>query len=46
MSKVKATYHIVFGTKNRMQTITPEHRKNFTPIYSEYLKHTNAMCIE
>ena len=27
MSKVKATYHIVFGTKNRMQTITPEHRK-------------------
>ena len=27
MSKVKATYHIVFGTKKRMQTITPEHRK-------------------
>ena len=27
MSKVKATYHIVFGTKGRRQTITPEHRK-------------------
>ena len=28
MSKVKATYHIVFGTKNRQQTITPEYRKD------------------
>lgn len=27
MSKVKATYHVVFGTKGRQQTITPEHRK-------------------
>lgn len=28
MSKVKATYHVVFGTKWRRQTITPEHRKD------------------
>lgn len=27
MSIVKATYHVVFGTKGRHQTITPEHRK-------------------
>lgn len=27
MSKVKATYHIVFCTKDRRQTITPDHRK-------------------
>ena len=27
MSKVRATYHLVFGTKNRIQTISPEYRR-------------------
>lgn len=28
MSKVKAIYHVVFGTKDRRQTITPEYQKD------------------
>lgn len=42
MSKVKATYHIVFGTKNRQQTITPEYRKDLYAYIYGILKQNSC----
>ena len=45
MSKVKAIYHVVFGTKDRQQTITPEYRKDLYAYIYAILKGNQCFVI-
>lgn len=45
MSKVRAVYHVVFGTRGRYQTITPEYRKDLYSYIYAILKANNCYVI-